>query len=96
MIMIKRLIYQNEIKKTPDKAPLVAARASLMLKIIENPKHHLQDILKVVKHNVALTALVLKVVNSAICYLLQPISSVEFKLFRISEFILRRFCVNNI
>jgi putative nucleotidyltransferase with HDIG domain len=74
-----------EILRSVQQVPLLSASASRLLQITANPDHDLADVINVLKCDSALTARLLKVVNSAAFGLLNPIYSIDRALAYLGE-----------
>lgn len=60
-----------------ENAPLLSPNAHLLLQITTNPDHDLDEVIRLVRYDAALTARVLRVVNSAVYGLISPVASVD-------------------
>lgn len=67
----------DTIRKAIDNTPLFSPSASLLLQVNSDPECALEDVIAIVRHDAALTARVLRVVNSAAFGLVHPVDSVE-------------------
>lgn len=60
-----------------ENAPLLSPNAHLLLQITADPDHDLDEVIRLVRYDAALTARVLRVVNSAVYGLISPVASVD-------------------
>lgn len=67
----------DTIRKAIDNTPLLSPSASLLLRVNADPESDLEDVIAIVRHDAALTARVLRVVNSSAFGLVHPVDSVE-------------------
>lgn len=70
-------IDSREVLKRIEDAPLLSSSASRLLQITADPEHSLGEVADIVKTDAALTARVLRVVNSAAFGLISTISSID-------------------
>ncbi len=68
---------QDKIRQAIQETPLLSPHASKLLQIVVDPDHELADVVQVVKHDSILTARLLRIVNSPVFGLLNPVSSVD-------------------
>ncbi len=70
-------IDQEAIRKAVENTPLLSPNASLLLRLTAEPDHDLADVVNVVRFDSALTARVLRVVNSAAFSLMNTVHSID-------------------
>lgn len=58
-------------------APLLSPNAHLLLQLTSDPDHEMDEVIRLVRYDAALTARVLRVVNSAAFGLIHPVASVD-------------------
>jgi len=67
----------DSMRKAIDEVPLLSPSASQLLQVNADPHCELEDVIAIVRYDAALTARVLKVVNSAAFGLVHPVESVD-------------------
>jgi putative nucleotidyltransferase with HDIG domain len=67
----------DAIRKVIESTPLLSPSASRLLQVNSDPECSLEDVIAIVRFDAALTARVLRVVNSAAFGLVHPVESVE-------------------
>jgi putative nucleotidyltransferase with HDIG domain len=67
----------NTLLQAVEDAPLLSPNAHQLLQITSDPEHDLDEVIRLVRYDAALTARVLRVVNSAAFGLLHPVASVD-------------------
>jgi putative nucleotidyltransferase with HDIG domain len=82
---MKLTIDQEAVRQAIEKLPLFSPSALHLLQVMADPEHELDDVVKIVKFDSALTVRVLKVVNSPIYGLLNPITSIDRALTYLGE-----------
>ena len=68
---------KDKIRQTVAEAPLLSPNASKLLQIMVDPDHAMADVVQVVKLDSVLTARLLRIVNSPVFDLLNPVKSVD-------------------
>jgi putative nucleotidyltransferase with HDIG domain len=67
----------DAIKNAIDRSPLLSPSASLLLQVNADPDSSLEDVIAIVRYDSALTARLLRVVNSVAFGLVHPVESIE-------------------
>lgn len=67
----------DAIRNAIDRTPLLSPSASLLLQVNADPDSSLEDVIAIVRYDSALTARLLRVVNSVAFGLVHPVESVE-------------------
>ena len=66
-----------KITRSIQQTVMLSPSATRLLQVTADPDHDLQDVIKIIRHDFALTARILRVVNSVIFGLLQPVGSID-------------------
>jgi len=74
---MRQIIDSAEIHRRIEAAPLLSSSASRLLQVTSDPEHSLGEVVDIVKTDAALTARILRVVNSAAFGLLNTITSID-------------------
>lgn len=72
-----KTVDRSALLKAVENAPLLSPNAHLLLQVTSNPDHDLDEVIRIVRYDAAMTARVLRVVNSAAFGLLHPIASLD-------------------
>jgi putative nucleotidyltransferase with HDIG domain len=83
--MMKNIVNQEAVRQAIEKLPLFSPNALKLLQVIADPDHDLDDVVRIVKFDSALTVRVLKVVNSPVYGLANPVTSIERALAYLGE-----------
>ena len=67
----------DKVKQAVQDAPLLSVNASRLLQTMVDPDHELMDVVQIVKLDSVLTARLLRVVNSPVFGLLNPVTSID-------------------
>ncbi len=74
---MNRSVDATAVQQAIENAPLLSANAHLLLQITSNPDHDLDEVIRIIRYDAALTARVLQVVNSAAFGLIKPMESLD-------------------
>ncbi|MEZ4598818.1 MAG: HDOD domain-containing protein [Syntrophotaleaceae bacterium] len=78
-------VDQEAVRQAIEKLPLFSPNALNLLQVIADPDHDLDDVVRIVKFDSALTVRVLKIVNSPVYGLVKPVTSIERALSYLGE-----------
>lgn len=74
---MKTKFDQKEIIASVRKIPLISTSTAKLMQVANDPEHGMQDVVTIVKHDAALTANTLKVVNSAAFASKTPVKALD-------------------
>jgi putative nucleotidyltransferase with HDIG domain len=74
--MESRITFEN-VREAIEKLPMLSPNVSRLLQIMADEDYELDDVVNIVKYDAALTAKVLKAVNSPVFGLLNPVTSLD-------------------
>lgn len=74
---MESMISAGHIREAIEKLPMLSPNVSRLLQLLAGEDYELDDVVNIVKYDAALTARVLKVVNSPVFGLLSPVTSLE-------------------
>jgi len=80
-----KVVNSEAVRQAIEKLPLFSSSALQLLQVIADPDHELEDVVKIVKYDSALTMRVLKAVNSPVYGLANEITSIDRALSYIGE-----------
>jgi len=92
---MKKDIDPERILAAVRKVPLISTSAAQLLQIANDSDHGLHDIITIVKHDAALTANILKVVNSAAIASKTPVTAIERAVSLLGEDIIVGVALSN-
>lgn len=72
-----KTLDRTALLQAVENAPLLSPNAQLLLQITTDPGHEMEEVIRLVRYDAALTARVLRVVNSSAFGLLHPVASVD-------------------
>ena len=64
--VMSKVVDREAVRQAIEKLPLFSSAALQLLQVIADPDHELEDVVKIVKFDSALTMRVLKAVNSPV------------------------------
>lgn len=70
-------ISSEEVRQAIDNLPMLSPNVSRLLQVMANEDYELDDVVNIVKYDASLTAKVLKMVNSPVFGLLNPVTSLD-------------------
>lgn len=80
-----KLVDPQAVRQAIEKLPLFSSSALQLLQVVADPDHELEDVVKIVKFDSALTMRVLKAVNSPVYGLINEVTSIDRALSYIGE-----------
>ncbi len=83
--IMSKIVDREAVRQAIEKLPLFSPNALQLLQVIADPDHELDDIVKIVKFDSALTMRVLKVVNSSVYGLVKEVTSIDRALSYLGE-----------
>ncbi len=82
---MSKVIDAEGIRQAIEKLPLFSPNALQLLQVVADPDHELDDVIRIVKFDSALTMRVLKVVNSPVYGLVAEVTSIDRALSYLGE-----------
>jgi putative nucleotidyltransferase with HDIG domain len=82
---MRKTVDQEAVKKAIAQLPLFSPSALQVLQVVADPEHDLDDVVRIVKYDSALTIRVLKVVNSPVYGLINEVTSIDRALSYLGE-----------
>jgi putative nucleotidyltransferase with HDIG domain len=82
---MRKIVDQEAVKKAIAQLPLFSPSALQVLQIMADPEHDLDDVVRIVKYDSALTVRVLKAVNSPVYGLINEVTSIDRALSYLGE-----------
>jgi putative nucleotidyltransferase with HDIG domain len=82
---MRKTVDQEAVKKAIEQLPLFSPSALQVLQVMADPEHDLDDVVRIVKYDSALTIRVLKVVNSPVYGLINEVTSIDRALSYLGE-----------
>lgn len=83
--IMSKIVDREAVRQAIEKLPLFSSSALQLLQVIADPDHELEDVVKVVKFDSALTMRVLKAVNSPVYGLVKEVTSIDRALSYLGE-----------
>lgn len=82
---MSKIVDREAVRQAIEKLPLFSSNALELLQVMADPEHELDDVVKIVKFDSALTMRVLKAVNSPVYGLMKEVSSIDRALSYLGE-----------